>query len=123
MTLALYPPQVVNRFRETWGVGSVQPFGPSGFLWDGHDTRIIVTQADHGDGIEVIHASISHPDRYPSYKEMAALHRAVFGRKRWSYQCFAPEVEHVNIHEHTLHLWGRADGQPFMPNFGALGSI
>jgi hypothetical protein len=123
MTLAIYPPNVINRFRETWGVGSAEPFGPSGFTWDnGRDTRIIVTQADH-DGIEVIHASISHPAKMPSYREMSALHRAVFGRKRHAYQCFVPVTEHVNIHDFTLHLWGRADGQPMLPDFGQYGSI
>jgi hypothetical protein len=36
---------------------------------------------------------------------------------------FAPPAEHVNIHERALHLWGRVDGSPVMPNFGVYGTI
>jgi hypothetical protein len=79
---------------------------------------VIVTQADH-DGVEFLHASIAWADRDPSYAELAGLHRAVFGRRRWSYQMFAPESDHVNIHAHALHLWGRVDGKPWMPNIAA----
>jgi len=117
VTLAVYPPSVIRRFMEMWGLGHTEPFGPSGFTWDnGRDTRIIVTQAPH-DEVEILHASVSHPTKNPSYAELAHLHLSVFGRQRWSYQVFAPRTEHVSIHDHALHLWGRADGQPMLPDF------
>lgn len=28
---------------------------------------------------------------------------------------FPTEAEHVNVHEHCLHLWGRVDGKPVVP--------
>jgi hypothetical protein len=86
------------------------------------DTSLIVTRADHGQGFEVIHASMAHPDRDPTYEELAWLHDVVFGNG-WAYQCFAPPTLHVNIHTHALHLWGRTDGEPMLPNFGEFGTI
>lgn len=90
---------------------------------DGFGGSIIVSQAPHDDGLEWIHASIAFEHRDPTYRELTLLHAGVFGRKRWSYQCFVPDDRHVNIHEHALHLWGRADGQPSLPDFGINGTI
>ena len=111
-----------------YSVGGIQAFGPDGYripMRDNvaHDGALIVTQADHEDGIEWIHASIAWAARNPTHDELTLLHRSIFGRKRWSYQVFAPETDHINIHEHALHLWGRADGKPVMPNFGIYGLI
>ena len=79
--------------------------------------------ADDSDGTTWLHASLALTDRSPTYDELVILHRAVFGRRRWAYQIFAPEAAHVNLHAYALHLWGRVDGKPAMPNFGASGSI
>ncbi len=104
------------------------PFGPMGeqrriITQDGAKGAIIVSQADHDD-VEWLHASIAFTERMPTYEELAILHRAVFGRKRYSYQLFVPESSHVNIHAHALHLWGRVDGKPALPDFGKLlGSV
>ncbi len=110
-----------------WRWADQEQFGPSGVhmlvtLPVGRQGSVIITQADHG-GIEWIHASVALADSMPTYADLATLHRAVFGRRRWAYQLFAPQTDHVNIHEHALHLWGRADGLPSLPNFGARGSI
>ena len=80
-----------------------------------------ITPGDIG-GTWWLHASISRKDQMPTYDELRLLHDAVFG-DRWSYQCFAPPSHHVNIHEHALHLWGRVDGKPALPNFGRWGTI
>lgn len=53
-----------------------------------------------------IHASISHPDRLPSYSELCLLKEAVFGRHGICAQVFEAEENHVNIHPNCLHLWG-----------------
>ena len=97
----------------------VEPFGPMGVrskvtAKDGARGSVIITQAEHEDQ-EWVHVSLAFVDRDPTYLELAALHRAVFGRKRFSYQAFAPESEHVNIHEHALHLWGTVDGARLTP--------
>lgn len=101
-----------------------EPFGPDGWRMFARDGRasVITTTCDF-DGIEWHHASIAR-DRMPTYDDLVTLHAAVWGRDGWAYQLFAPSTDHVNIHEHALHLWGRVDGQPVLPNFGGLlGSI
>jgi hypothetical protein len=110
--------QVVNRLV----------FGPSG--WDmriaqvrGGPGSLIVTQAEQDDGEEWLHASIAWRHNMPTYDDLTMLHRAVFGRRRWAYQVFTPDTEHVNIHRYALHLWGRADGARVLPDFGRFGSI
>lgn len=100
------------------------PFGPDGYRYDNFDglRRIIITCSDH-DGVEWIHASISHREKMPSYADLKRLHDAVF-RDGWAYQVFAPPSEHVNIHEFCLHLFGRLDGKRVLPDFtDGTGSI
>jgi hypothetical protein len=76
---------------------------------------VIVTTADH-DGEEWVHASIARPAEMPSYADLKLLHAAVFG-SGWAYQVFAPPSDHVNIHQYALHLFGRLDGEPALPDF------
>lgn len=87
-----------------------------------HRRSVIVTCAPFSDG-EWVHASMTGQDDVPPYSELVALHRAVFG-DGWAYLPFAPPAEHVNIHPHALHLFGRLDGGRIMPDFtSGLGSI
>lgn len=109
-----------------WGVPI--PFGPDGWklLCRLEKGSIIITTSPlplGTDDTEYTHASVSFADRMPTYADLATLHRAVWGEQGWSYQVFAPKADHVNIHGTALHLWGRADGRPMMPNFGILGTI
>lgn len=111
--------------KELWKVPT--RFGPNGWIINRKDdsSRVIVSCSDIHDisATEWIHASISHKDRIPDYEDLKLLHKAVFEDK-WAYQLFAPPSSHINIHERVLHLWGRADGKPCMPDFGSLlGSI
>lgn len=107
-------------------IENVAPWGPVGLALRtrGRHGRgsVIITQAEW-EGEEWLHASIAWDDVMPDYGDLATLHRAVFGRRRYSYQVFAPSAAHVNIHEFALHLWGRSDGQPAMPDFGQHGTI
>jgi hypothetical protein len=91
------------------------------FVRKTEDASIIVSVASFDD-IEWIHASIACTDHMPSYDELALLHKAVFG-ERFAYQVFAPSAQHVNIHQYALHLWGRLDGNPVLPEFGLGGTI
>lgn len=85
-------------------------------------SSVIVTCADH-EGDDWVHASVAHADTMPTYTDLKALHAAVFGNG-WAYQVFAAPSDHVNIHEYALHLWGRLDGKPVLPDFTeGLGSI
>ena len=97
--------------------GPPVPFGEDGWRLvrvDG-EGAVIVTVADQVDGVEWVHASISRRDVDPSYADLKLLHRAVFGGG-WAYQVFPPQSEHVNIHDHALHLFGRLDGAPALPD-------
>lgn len=109
--------------RKQWGLPA--PFGPDGWKFLRRDRRasVLVTRAFHDDGAEWIHASIGHHDQtMPEYSELVRLHQAAFGNG-YAYQVFVPRAEHVNIHEYALHLWGRADGAPLLPQFALDGSI
>lgn len=136
MPAAYNPLQLVNAFYEAgYGINHQGPMGPDGdvyTLFDGRDRvlgarswsgSLIVTQADFEDGHDWIHASVAWAERDPTYAELALLHRGVFGRTRYAYQVFVPDSEHVNIHAHALHLWGRADGTNVLPQFAPFGSI
>jgi hypothetical protein len=110
--------------RTQWSVP--REFGPDGWMIDRKDrtARIIVTLGptpDPADGYW-LHASISTVDRMPTYDELVMLHKAVWPNG-YAYQCFVPPSEHVNIHPYALHIWGKLDGSPCLPEFGANGTI
>jgi len=91
----------------------------------GNGRGIIVSwDPDSEPGTDWLHASISYekPYRFPSYADLKMLHHAVFADGH-AYQCFVPSAEHINITANVLHLWGRADGKPALPNFGREGTI
>jgi hypothetical protein len=102
--------------RGNWSTPA--PNGPDGwsFVDLGGESSVIVTCAEALDGNEWVHASIAHRDRMPSYADLKLLHAAVF-EDGWAYQVFAPPGDHVNIHEYALHLFGRLDGRPALPDF------
>jgi hypothetical protein len=108
--------------REDWA--APLSFDPDGWAFQNFDGKgsIVLTCADHS-GDDWVHASIAHLDRMPSYADLKLLHYAVF-EGGWAYQVFAPPSEHVNIHEYALHLFGRLDGKPVLPDFtDGTGSI
>lgn len=93
--------------RDNWA--APRAFGPDGWSFvnfDGKST-VVFTAGDSLDGVEWVHASIAHADNMPAYSDLKLLHRAVYG-DGWAHQVFAPPSDHVNIHEHALHLWGLA---------------
>jgi hypothetical protein len=94
------------------------PHGPDGWRFD-HETKmrsIIVTCAPLLDDNEWVHASMTGINDVPPYADLVVLHRAVFG-DGWAYLPFAPPAEHVNICGNALHLFGRLDGKPALPDF------
>jgi len=101
--------------RKFWSVP--EQHGPDGWRMTCKVARgsIIISCAPHGD-VEYVHASIAWAHRMPSYEELCALHQAVFD-DGYAYQVFVPSTYHVNIHENCLHLWGRLDGKPCLPEF------
>lgn len=108
--------------RKNWN--APEPFGPDGWSLTSAGplgASVIVTVSDQPDGREWVHASIAGHGWMPTYDDLVVLHRAAFDGP--AYQVFAPSSEHINIHEYALHLWGRLDGRPALPDFGRYGSI
>lgn len=106
--------------RDRWGPPT--PYGPDGWITSSLTGTVIATRCPL-DGVDWIHASIAFNDTMPTYDDLVLLHKAVFGAG-WAYQVFAPPSEHVNIHQYALHLYGRADGKPALPDFTfGLGTI
>lgn len=108
--------------KRFWGVPL--PCGPNSWMFLsvlGKIKGCIIISADiEEDGVAYIHASISRP-QMPTYEDLKMLHETIF--PGFAYQVFAPSESHVNIHERALHLWGRVDGKPWMPDFGRYGTI
>lgn len=84
---------------------------------------IIAHGAGHTRVVPWIHASMSYSDEriMPTYDDLCLMHRAVF--PGFAYQVFAPPEKHIDIRHNVLHLWGRVDGKPAMPDFGRHGTI
>lgn len=106
---------------------TVRPLGEDGWTFQyvrGGRAIIVTLDTDSDPDAEWIHASIAyqHQWRLPSYSDLKQMHRAVFDSQH-AYQCFVPPAEHVNITTNVLHLWGRADGQSVLPDFGRFGTI
>ncbi len=111
--------------RGQWSVP--QPYGDDSWVFthragDGTVIASVCPGWMVGDPHDWLHASMTRRDRTPSYEDLCLLRAAVFGNG-WAYQVFAPTAAHVNIHVNALHLWGRADGQPALPDFGQHGTI
>lgn len=111
--------------RHDWGVPKIWGCCGWSFTALNQPGSIIVTadhQTQYDDHVNWIHASISRGNTMPTYDDLKLLHHAVFG-DGWAYQVFAPAAAHISIHEHALHLFGRADGQRVLPDFGRHGTI
>ena len=110
--------------RTDWGVA--EQFGCCGWIIHGHahgyQSTVRVTGDHQSDAANWIHASIGGDGRMPSYEDLQLLHRAVF-RDGWAYEVHAPPSDHINIHRYVRHLFGRADGQRALPDFGRFGTI
>lgn len=108
--------RAMNRAGDRWL--APRPHGEDGWSFVTPDRRrsLIVSCAPALDDIEWVHASMTGDHSVPTYAELKLLHRAIFGNG-WAYQVFAPAAEHVNIHGDALHLFGRLDGKPALPDF------
>jgi hypothetical protein len=95
------------------------------WLFEGPGARMIVSyDVDSEPGVPWIHASFGYQlrERMPTYNDMKRMHQWVFG-DGFSYQVFVPPEQHINIASNVLHLWGRHDGKPALPDFGKWGTI
>jgi hypothetical protein len=96
---------------------------PSSFLTQGMEGRcfrrnklrilLSVDDFEHfqpGAGVWA-HASLSRPDRDPSWAEIKEVRDIVFGRDRCVIQVLAPAQYWLNFHEHCFHLLMRLDAE------------
>jgi hypothetical protein len=100
-----------------------ESYGPDGWCFGSTDfRRSIIVSAAWMDGAEWIHASIAYSDHVtmPNYYDMALLHRAVFD-EGFAYQVFSANTQADD--DEALHLFGRSDGKPVLPEFGNEGMI
>ena len=59
--------------------------------------------ASSGDGWD--HVSVSLPTRTPTWAMMEHVKRLFFRPDETAMQLHVPPHEHINTHEHCLHLW------------------
>lgn len=89
-----------------------------------HGRTSLIFSAGKHEGKWWLHVSIAHPEKVPSYLDLAEAKRIFIGRDRQAIQLFVGESEHVNIHSRALHLWAclepEGDG---LPHFGKYGTI
>lgn len=113
----------LHTLDRTWD--KPQEMGEDAWFILGNGKGIIISlDTDSEPGVDWIHASFSYQvnQRYPSYFDLKLMHAAVFGDGH-AYQCFVPPDQHISITANVLHLWGRADGKPVLPDFGRYGTI
>jgi hypothetical protein len=55
--------------------------------------------------LELWHLSVSHPDRYPTWDEMADVRYELVPDEVTMALLLPPRAEYVNAHEHCFHLW------------------
>lgn len=59
--------------------------------------------ASTGDGWD--HVSVSLPDRTPTWEEMNQIKRWFFFHHETVIQYHPAAAQHINLHNHCLHLW------------------
>ena len=110
--------------RKQWA--PAEQYGCCGWVIEGvsngHLARIILTGDHQSDKVNWVHASIARRGSMATYEDLKLLHAAVFA-DGWAYQVFAPPRDHININSNVLHLFGRADGERVLPDFGRFGTI
>lgn len=76
------------------------------------DLRVI---ASAGDGWD--HVSVSLPTRCPNWLEMDFIKRLFFEDFELAVQFHVPVKDHINIHDHVLHLWRNHNQEIQLPPF------
>lgn len=80
--------------------------------------RVIATHPiDMEDGKDWLHVSCAFPDKDPSYADLAEVKHLFIGDDKVAFMKFVVLEEHVNIHDHALHLWAVWDGDDPTPDF------
>jgi hypothetical protein len=93
-----------NRYRLRNGTrASDDSYGNNGMFRVPLREVWLTVQASDGGGWD--HVSVSLPYRTPTWEEMEYVRSLFFRDDECVMQLSVPRAEHVNVHDHTLHLW------------------
>ena len=71
-------------------------------------TACLAVVASIGGGWDHISVHVVHEDgsrETPTWADMSRVHRLFFFPNEYAMQLHVPPAEHINRHEHVLHLW------------------
>ncbi len=98
--------KVPNEFRiKTGALASDDSIGNNGafFIRAGNIQYFVV--ASDGEGWEHVSVTLGNAPRCPNWNEMCFIKSIFWGDDDLVVQFHPPKSEHVNIHNHCLHLW------------------
>lgn len=82
----------------------------------GRELNVIVTY--HEDRSELIHISVSLPNRIPNWTEMSFIKEEILGPETVAIQIHPRNSEKVNLHPHCLHIWSSKALTEVVDNIG-----
>lgn len=82
----------------------------------------VIWSVERIDGQVWRHLSVATTSGIPSYTMMAGIKRWLLGDEGKAIMVFPPRSEHINIHQHCLHLWEPVGHDP-LPDFRREGGL
>lgn len=67
--------------------------------------QIIVSKDNTAKWGELLHVSVSRPDKYPSWDEIVQVKLHFFGDMKDSMMLIPKRTNYVNVHKNCFHLW------------------
>lgn len=81
---------------------SASPAVAHGEMWLSPQRHLsVIVSVDDGS----LHASIAHPDRYPTWAEILSVRNWIFPAEMEVVMVLARRSEYVNLHPNCFHLW------------------
>jgi hypothetical protein len=104
--LATLPaPQIGNVLLKEVATPDLESYGVvAARAWIGGGLRVIVSLDPTPHGI-LLHASISHKHRDPTWAEIKAMRAALFPAEADCMMLLPRQSNYINIQEHTFHVW------------------
>lgn len=65
----------------------------------------VIVSEDHDGNVPLLHMSVAHNDRLPTYHEMKTLRYELCEKAKYMAMIFPPEEEFKNVHPNCLHLF------------------
>jgi hypothetical protein len=77
------------------------------------DKELMLVIASNGHGWD--HVSVSRRSRCPTWDEMSQIKSLFFRDEETAVQFHPAKADHINLHNHCLHLWRFQLAKPTMP--------